>query len=68
MNAKHTSFPSELCAPVAMLSRKTAAAQVVQTSSRYRERDFGIGYGASSGYALDKRYTSDWGRTRFRCG
>lgn len=68
MNANHTSFLSELRAPVAMLSRNTAAAQVGQTSSRYRERDFGIGYGASSGYALDKRYTSDWGRARFRCG
>ena len=68
MNAKHTSFPSDLRTPVAMLSRNPVAAQVVQTSSRYRERDFGIGYGASSGYALDKRYTSDWGRTRFRCG
>lgn len=34
----------------------------------YRARDFGIGYGNSSGYALDKRYTSDWGQPRFRCG
>ncbi len=35
--------------------------------SRYRERDFGVGYGTSSGYALDKRYTSDWGQARFLC-
>jgi hypothetical protein len=35
--------------------------------SRYRERDVGVGYGASSGYALDKRYTSDWGQARFLC-
>jgi hypothetical protein len=68
MNANHTSFPSSPRTPVAMLSRNAVAAQVVQTSSRYRERDFGIGYGTSSGYALDKRYTSDWGRARFRCG
>lgn len=33
-----------------------------------RARDFGIGYGNSSGYAADKRYTSDWGPARFRCG
>lgn len=33
----------------------------------YRDRDFGIGYGKSSGYAADKRYTSDWGQARFRC-
>ncbi len=34
----------------------------------YRERSFGIGYGSSSGYGLDKRYTTDWGQIRFRCG
>jgi hypothetical protein len=33
----------------------------------YRARDMGVGYGLSSGYALDKRYTSDWGALRFRC-
>ena len=32
-----------------------------------RERDFGIGYGNSSGYGFDKRYTTDWGQIRFRC-
>jgi hypothetical protein len=31
-----------------------------------RERDFGIGYGTSSGYGNAKRYTKDWGLTRFR--
>lgn len=39
-----------------------------RASSPRRERDFGIGYGRSSGYALEKRYTSDWGTPRFRCG
>lgn len=34
---------------------------------RYRQRNFGIGYGSSSGYALDKRYTTDWGQILFRC-
>jgi hypothetical protein len=33
----------------------------------YRERSFGIGYGSSSGYGFDKRYTTDWGQIRFRC-
>lgn len=33
---------------------------------QHRARDFGIGYGNSSGYGLDKRYTSDWGAPRFR--
>ncbi|MBF6023147.1 hypothetical protein [Lysobacter niastensis] len=32
-----------------------------------RERDFGIGYGRSSGYGCTRRYTSDWAQTRFRC-
>jgi hypothetical protein len=64
MNTTHTPFLLLLRTPVANLSRNAVAVQV----GRYRERDFGIGYGASSGYAADKRYTSDWGRARFRCG
>lgn len=40
-----------------------AAAPVI----RYRERDFGIGYGSSSGYAADRRYASDWAAAPFRC-
>lgn len=34
-----------------------AAPTPVRVSSRYRERDFGTGYGRSSGYAKDSRYT-----------
>ena len=35
----------------------------------YRERDFGVGYGRSSGYASDRRYANDWnGPIHFRCG
>ncbi len=37
-----------------------------EAPSRYRGRDVGVGYGRSSGYALDKRYTRDWGGLRFR--
>lgn len=33
----------------------------------YRSREVGIGYGRSSGYGLDRRYTSDWAALRFRC-
>lgn len=32
----------------------------------HRTRDFGVGYGNSSGYASERRYTSDWGQIRFR--
>jgi len=34
---------------------------------RYRVREFGVGYGNSSGYATARRYTSNWGQPRFRC-
>jgi len=44
-------------APAAGSSRRT-----------YRSREVGIGYGRSSGYGLDRRYTSDWAAPRFRCG
>ncbi|WP_226467470.1 hypothetical protein [Luteimonas panaciterrae] len=30
-----------------------------------RTRDFGVGYGRSSGYASSRRYTSNWGNARF---
>jgi hypothetical protein len=40
---------------------------VAKARRSYRERSFGIGYGNSSGYGLDKRYTTDWGQIRFRC-
>ena len=35
----------------------------------YREREAGVGYGNSSGYATERRYTRGWtGEPRFRCG
>ena len=35
----------------------------------YRERDFGVGYGRSSGYASQRQYASGWnGQPLFRCG
>ena len=33
----------------------------------HRERDFGVGYGNSSGYASTRRYAQDWMQPRFRC-
>jgi len=49
----------------------TPALQTVQPSAparrNHRERDFGVGYGNSSGYASGKRYTNDWAQPRFRC-
>ena len=45
----------------------TPAAQ--QTPRReYRERDFGVGYGRSSGYASTRQYATGWnGERLFRC-
>lgn len=33
----------------------------------HRERDFGIGYGSSSGYGSNRRYADSRGQTFFRC-
>jgi hypothetical protein len=33
----------------------------------HRERDFGVGYGNSSGYASNRRYAQEWMQPRFRC-
>jgi hypothetical protein len=43
-----------------------AVRSYVDAPSRYRARDVGVGYGRSSGYAMEKRYSSDWGGLRFR--
>jgi len=32
----------------------------------HRERDFGVGYGNSSGYASTRRYASTWATPRFK--
>lgn len=34
----------------------------------HRDRDFGIGYGSSSGYGVDRRYAGSAARPMFRCG
>ena len=34
---------------------------------QHRERDFGIGYGNSSGYGTEEHYVHPWGPDRFRC-
>ena len=31
------------------------------------DRDFGIGYGNSSGYGCEEHYVHPWGPERFRC-
>ena len=61
--------PDRRRSPRPATASTSAAPGQAATRREYRERDFGIGYGRSSGYASDKRYASDWtGALRFRCG
>jgi len=48
---------------------RTVAAEVASAPVRHvhRERDFGVGYGNSSGYASQRRYIDQWAPSRFRC-
>jgi hypothetical protein len=39
----------------------------LQVRHIHRERDFGVGYGNSSGYASNRHYAHDWMQPRFRC-
>lgn len=52
--------------------QRTAKPQGSEPARRahYRERDVGVGYGNSSGYAARQCYVRDWtGQpSRFRCG
>lgn len=63
MNAFRTALPT---------SRNPTAsqpAQIVTLPIRHlhRERDFGVGYGNSSGYAAPRRYADNAALPRFRC-
>ena len=46
---------------------RTDTRNVARPIDRARVRDFGVGYGNSSGYATARRYASNWGQPRFRC-
>ena len=61
MNALTTFSPSAKSAPVSPLALMNVP------SRTHRERDFGVGYGSSSGYASNRRYAQDWMQPRFRC-
>jgi hypothetical protein len=52
------------------LPERSPSTSATATSARrdYPERDFGVGYGRSSGYATTRRYAVAWtGAPRFRC-
>lgn len=52
-------------APIA----QPASAKVIAIPGRHthRQRDFGVGYGNSSGYASNRQYISPWATPRFKC-
>lgn len=60
--APHTP-PTPAALPPAPAARPPTPAPV---RHRHRERDFGVGYGNSSGYASYRRYSSNWAQPRFR--
>ncbi len=66
LNMLHTVIEA---ASLETLADRAPTDNVVAIAGRrsYRARDMGVGYGRSSGYALHKRYTTDWGALRFRC-
>ena len=66
MNATHLHVTLAPRTPANVPSRVEPAPSPIP-ARRYREREFGIGYAAGTRYALDKRYTSDWGQARFHC-
>ena len=50
------------------ITAPNAGAVVIPMPIRHthRERDFGVGYGNSSGYASTRRYASNWATPRFK--
>ena len=59
MNALTTNRTATTTAPT---NAKTAA----PVRHLHRQRDFGVGYGNSSGYASNRSYASNWVQPRFR--
>lgn len=54
--------------PHACAVERRSAAPAPSNRRIHRTRDFGVGYGSSSGYASEKRYTPAWSNPRFRFG
>ena len=56
-------------AQTASSTPRNSSAVVIPMPTRHthRERDFGVGYGNSSGYASTRQYASNWAPPRFKC-
>lgn len=63
MNVLTSPFSSQLPRP-----RQASTVTPLIARPLKRERDFGIGYGSSSGYAAAARYVSNQTAPRFRFG
>jgi hypothetical protein len=63
-NARTASFVERRKTPRPTIT--TTAATIVPIRI-HRERDFGVGYGSSSGYASNRSYADNRGQTFFRC-
>lgn len=67
-----TYTPPSLTAIATLAERRHGSRQVSNPGDRlaphYRERDFGIGYGRSSGYVRVRSYTAGTDRPLFRVG
>lgn len=68
MNAPQSSQPSQSLA-TSLIDRSAPIASDAAMPDRHlhRERDFGIGYGNSSGYASARHYTDGHADPLFRC-
>ena len=64
MNA--LTFPTRPTPSPAPLETLQAALGAAPVRHLHRERDFGVGYGNSSGYASNRRYTTNWAKPLFR--
>ncbi len=63
-----TTIPLNTSPSIARSATQTPA-QTTAPRREYRERNFGVGYGRSSGYASQRQYANAWnGQVRFRCG
>lgn len=81
MNGQHaTPHPGNVSAPDSRMAQSETGSRVERRRNKtasegardrvpsriHHERDFGIGYGASHGYADEEKYADSWAKTPFR--
>ena len=67
MNAPVIDRPAIAAAPVQAAAMPLSQPQAPVRRVVHRERDFGIGYGSSSGYGCTRRYATLSNQRLFRC-